>query len=176
MQPDGRIVAGGSSRTDFALARYNPDGALDTTFSGDGTQTTATGGRGHALALRNDGKILMAGTNGAALVGGDFALARYNPNGSLDTTFSEDGVQVTDLAGDSDRANGVEVQADGKIVAAGSAGSDFGFARYNPDGAADTSFSSDGKQTTDFAGGATALSRSRSTEGSSWRGPPRTRL
>ena len=85
----------------------------------------------------------------------DFALARYNPNGSLDTTFSGDGKQTTDF-GPFDLANGVAIQANGKIVVVGYGGSgganDFALARYNPNGSLDTTFSGDGKQTTDFGG------------------------
>ncbi|MGH2732265.1 MAG: delta-60 repeat domain-containing protein, partial [Actinomycetota bacterium] len=92
LQPDGRIVAAGESFNgvdrDFALARYNPDGSLDPTFGGDGIVTTAVGvgdDRVFALALQPDGRIVAAGEsfNG---VDRDFALARYNPDGSLDPT------------------------------------------------------------------------------------------
>ena len=137
---------------DFALARYNPNGSLDTSFSGDGKQTTDFGGsdageRGGAPGRRQDRR----GRRGGA--GGDFALARYNPNGSLDTSFSGDGKQTTDFGG-FDGANGVALQGDGKIVAVGVGGAsdDFALARYNPNGSLDTSFSGDGKQTTDFGG------------------------
>ncbi len=68
------------------------------------------------MAIQADGKIVAVGPSGAD--GGDFALARYNPNGSLDTSFSGDGKQTTDFGG-VDRANGVAIQADGKIVAVG---------------------------------------------------------
>ena len=106
------------------------------------------------MALQGDGKIVVVGTS-ATGSGGDFALARYNPNGSLDTSFSGDGKQTTDFGGVGDGATGVALQADGKIVAVGSSrsgGGDFALARYNPNGSLDTSFSGDGKQTTDFGG------------------------
>ena len=140
--------------SDFALARYNSNGSLDTSFSGDGKQTTDFGGAtANAVALQADGKIVAVGGSGARL---DFALARYNPNGSLDTSFSGDGKQTTDFGWAATRANGVAIQANGKIVAVGSRwrgiGSDFALARYNPNGTLDTSFSGDGKQTTDFGG------------------------
>ncbi len=98
-QPDGQIVAIGTDRghgsADFALARYNPDGSLDTSFSGNGRQTTDFGGGDDAngVALQGDGKIVVAGTT-TATGEGDFALARYNPDGSLDTSFSGDGKQI----------------------------------------------------------------------------------
>ena len=142
----------------FALARYNPNGSLDPSFSGDGKQTTDFGGFdvAYGVTLQGDGKIVAVGGGGTAAggFGGDFALARYNPNGSLDPSFSGDGKQTTDFGG-FDRASGVELQADGKIVAVGNggAGDDFALARYNPNGSLDPSFSADGRQTTDFGGG-----------------------
>ena len=149
LQGDGKIVvvgdAGGGGA--FALARYNPNGSLDPSFSGDGRQTTDFGDFGVArgVALQG-GKIVAVGIGDA----GDFALARYNPNGSLDPSFSGDGKQTTDFGG-SDEASGVALQGDGKIVAVGRDGpGDFALARYNPNGSLDTSFSGDGKQTTDF--------------------------
>src|SRR6476659_154052 len=149
-QPDGKIVVAGSTPGGdyrFALARYNPDGSLDTSFSSDGKQTTDLGGfdQANGVALQADGKIVVVGFTG----GGDFALARYNSNGSLDTSFSGDGMQTTDFGGN-DQAKAVAVQGDGKIVVAGNGGPGGAVARYNPNGSLDTSFSGDGKQTTNF--------------------------
>ena len=154
-QPDGKIVAVGalSSNSGFALARYNPNGSLDTSFSGDGRQVIPYFDSANGVALQGDGKIVAVGRTF-----GDFALARYNPNGTLDTSFSGDGMQTTDFGGIGgfDQGNGVAIQGDGKIVAVGVAavpdGDDFALARYNSDGTLDTSFSGDGKQTTDFGG------------------------
>ena len=104
LQGDGKIVAVGAGARDgggrdFALARYNPNGSLDTSFSGDGKQTTDFGGFSGAsgVALQGDGKIVAVGDAGGGTTGFDFALARYNPNGSLDTSFSGDGKQTTDF-------------------------------------------------------------------------------
>ncbi len=160
IQADGKIVVAGqsSSGSDFALARYSPNGTLDTSFSGDGKQTTSFdvgGGGATGVAIHGDGKIIAVGSGGANF--GDFALARYKPNGSLDATFSGDGKQTTDFGG-SEGARAVALQTDGKIVAVGIAVGDrssfFALARYNPNGSLDTSFSDDGKQTTSFGGGA----------------------
>ena len=163
LQSDGKIVAVGGGSGDFLLARYNPDGSLDPSFSGDGKQTTDLGpdDRAGGVVIQADGKIVVAGFvgdgNGTPI---DFALVRYNANGSLDTTFSGDGKQTTDFGG-FDEAKGVTLQANGKIVAVGrgGGGNDFAFARYNANGGLDTSFSGDGKQTTDFGGseGATGV-------------------
>ncbi|MQA75431.1 MAG: hypothetical protein GEU88_13990 [Solirubrobacterales bacterium] len=159
IQADGRIVAAGElgtmSSSDFALARYNPDGTLDPTFvgdgksAGDGTLTTDFGDSSdlaHAVAIQADGKIVVAGAT--SLGDGRFALARYNPDGSLDSSFSGDGKVTTDIGGGDDGANAVAIQADGKIVAAGNTafgGGNFGLARYNPDGSLDPSFAGNGK-------------------------------
>ena len=162
LQPDGRIVLAGFSgefgNSQFALARLNFDGNLDPTFDGDGRLTTSLGGsadQAHAVALQPDGKIVAAGY---ATIGVQyFALARYNPNGSIDPTFGAGGTTTTDFSGGDDAANAVALQPDGKIVAAGYAsfgGSNYNFAlaRYNPDGFLDPSFDGDGTLTTDFAG------------------------
>ena len=165
IQSDGRIFAAGDAgfgtgNSRFAVARYNADGTLDTTFGGDGkvtTQFTRHDDPVAAAALQPDGKIVVSG--GANWGGGEsnFALARYNTDGTLDPSFGGDGRVTADFARRGDYANAVVVQADGKLVAGGYATysrtngfNRFAVARYNADGTLDTSFSGDGKQTTDF--------------------------
>ena len=159
IQGDGKILVAGyksSTYADFAVARYNPDGSLDTTFSGDGMLTTDYNGLnelGYAVALQGDNKIIVAGY--ATPNSKDFFLVRYNADGSLDTTFSEDGMQVTDFAGGTDQVYALALQADGKILAAGVARGttlDFALARYNADGSLDNTFDGDGKLVTDLSG------------------------
>jgi len=155
----GKIVLVGRTGDDFAVARYNSNGSLDVTFGGDGKVTTDFGGA-FACALDvaiDGGKIVVAGCSRQGGTGEDFALARYNSNGSLDTTFDGDGKVTTDFGGSVDVANGVAVDAAGKIVVAGysyqgEAGlqTDFGLARYNADGSLDTTFGTGGLVTTDF--------------------------
>ncbi|MDA9710809.1 fibronectin type III domain-containing protein, partial [Luminiphilus sp.] len=158
IQSDGRILAAGSGNngndSDFALVRYNTDGSLDTTFDSDGKVLTDVGGgsgdNGRSVAIQSDGKIMVAGfsNNGND---DDFALVRYNTDGSLDTTFGSDGKVTTAIGNDHDYANTVAIQSDGKIVAAGSSKGgnyDFAIVRYNADGSLDTTFDSDGKVTT----------------------------
>ena len=162
IQADGKIVAGGysadaSDHDVFTLARYNPDGSLDTSFDGDGiTTTTIMGSVGavvFSVALQADGKIVAAGytTNGIQT---DFALARFNPDGSLDAGFGDDGTLSTSIGSENDAAASVAIQADGKIVAAGSSDSGgygrFALASYNTDGSLDSSFDGDGMLTTSF--------------------------
>lgn len=164
LQPDGKIVAFGSyegpfDEVDFALARYNPDGTLDSSFSGDGKEVTDVGAiaEGRALALQPDGNILVAGSWWLTYDDIDFVVARYTANGSLDPTFSGDGVATTDFAGDAE-AHALALQSDGNVIAAGRAcclptGTDFALARYNPDGSLDASFAGNGLLTTDYITG-----------------------
>jgi len=159
IQSNGKIVAAGfteffpSPLHDFVLARYNRDGSLDSSFNGDGKATTDFGGSddAHGVAIQPDGKIVAGGRG---TTGDDFALARYNRDGSLDTSFDGDGKVSTDFGGFDGAFGGVAIQPDGKILAAGftAAGDDFALARYNRDGSLDTSFDGDGKVTTDFGG------------------------
>ncbi|MFD9223461.1 hypothetical protein ACFWDI_26440 [Streptomyces sp. NPDC060064] len=161
VQADGKIIAVGQSDSggtiDFALARYNPDGSLDSTFGTGGKVTTDFGGGGDlafGVVVQADGKIIAAGLDFSGSTFFDFALARYNTDGSLDTTFGTGGKVTTDFGGSFDVAFGVVVQADGKIVAVGSAGGiAFALARYNTDGSLDSTFGTGGKVTTNFGGG-----------------------
>ncbi len=105
----------------------------------------------HAVAVQPDGKIVVAGfAVDAAGINGDFALARYNANGTLDTSFGTNGLVTTDLGTQSDDARALAVQPDGRIIVAGSAGEDIGLARYMPDGKLDTGFGSGGSTVTDL--------------------------
>ena len=125
IQSDGKIVVAGGSGSTFALARYNANGSLDTTFDGDGKLTTTFGGTSSAaygVAIQSDGKIVAAGYSLSATNNQDFALARYNTDGSLDTSFDGDGKLTTDFGLFFDFAFSVAIQADGKIVAAGNSG------------------------------------------------------
>jgi uncharacterized delta-60 repeat protein len=140
VQPDGKLVVAGSSGDGIAVARYNVDGSLDTSFDADGLRTISVGLRASAksLVLQADGKLVLVGQTFAAN-DYDFALVRLNADGSLDTGFGVTGIVTTNLGSD-DFANGAVVQSDGKIVVAGASGSDFAIARYNPNGSLDTSF------------------------------------
>ncbi len=152
-QQDGKIVVAGNSSTldfsdtDFALARYNPDGGLDATFGGGGTVLSDFGSSIDAafdVVIQSDGKVVAAGTSSR-----DFAVARYRSDGSLDSTFGNGGLVTTDF-GSFDQATALTLQPDGKLVAVGVSVGDFTLARYNSDGSLDTSFGSGGKVLTDF--------------------------
>jgi uncharacterized delta-60 repeat protein len=159
LQADGKMVVAGSALSaqgppDFALARYNSDGSLDGSFGSGGRVTTDFGGRSDnatAVAIQPDGKILAAG--GADLAGTqfDFALVRYNSNGSLDSTFGSGGKVTTDFNGGLDAATALTLQTDGKIILAGFATAGdphMALARYNPNGTLDSSFGTAGKVVT----------------------------
>ena len=158
IQTDGKILAAGyalsGSNYVFALARYNANGTLDTTFDTDGKVTTSILGVdsfANAVSLQSNGKIVLAGGayNGTNY---DVALARFNTDGSLDTSFDTDGKVTTAVLAGNDGANAVAVRTDGKIVAAGfaynGAASNFAVVRYNANGSLDTAFDTDGKVTT----------------------------
>lgn len=125
IQSDGKLIILGKGGAlfdyDILLARYHPDGNLDNSFDDDGTSATEFEGNveGNAITVQNDGKILVAGfyENESDY---DFALIRFNSNGSLDTTFGGgDGLITTDFGTDSDKGQGMVLQTDGKIIVAG---------------------------------------------------------
>jgi uncharacterized delta-60 repeat protein len=163
-QPDGKLVAVGyttekSGIEDFAVVRYNPDGRLDSTFGSGGiVKTTITstywGAYANAVAVASDGKIVVAGVahvDARSYIEDAFAVARYNPDGSLDKTFgNRKGFVITNIGPGQDGANAIVQQADGRILVGGGAGGDFCVIRYAANGTLDTSFGGTGIVTTDF--------------------------
>jgi len=154
LQSDGKIVTAGWSDVVFAVARHNADGSLDSTFGTGGKVTTAIGNSydsANSVAIQSDGKIVVGGQSNNG-TNDDFALARYNPDGSLDNTFGTGGKVTTAIGSYNDWAYSVSIQADGKIAAAGASnnGSRYVFAvvRYNDNGSLDTGFGTGGKVTT----------------------------
>ena len=163
----GKIVSVGpaSGTTNIGLVRYNPDGSLDATFGNGGivNQTLNTDDLPVAVALVGD-KILVSGSS---LIfsstfrkekDSDFEIARFNSDGSLDQTFGSNGFTLTpfgDKRGDFAGADAMAVQADGKIVVAGTANvlvnkqlyRELAVARYTPNGALDTTFGNNGQLT-----------------------------
>jgi uncharacterized delta-60 repeat protein len=154
VQADGKLVVAGLSSGEFAVGRYSADGSPDLGFGTGGIVITDFPGlfaEAHAVALQPDGKIVAAGSAAAAA----FALARYNPDGSLDPGFGIGGAVTTAFAGFFNEANGVVVLGDGKIAAAGGVQNfdltnAFALARYNPDGSLDPGFGVGGTVTTTF--------------------------
>lgn len=144
----GRLVVVGTTnngtKDNFAIARFNTDGKLDTTFNGTGIVTLSIGNGNddaQGVAVDSSGRIVVAGfstTNGNK----DFAVARFNTDGTLDKTFNGTGIVTTDFAGHNDQGQGVTIDSSGRIVVGGSASLDgstnrFAIARYNVDGTLD---------------------------------------
>jgi uncharacterized delta-60 repeat protein len=167
IQADGKILVAGSANA-FVLARYHPEGVIDSTFGINGIQTERFDSIDFfahctSMAIQADGKIILAGHSSSQAV--DFALVRYHPNGIIDTSFGTLGRITTDIGFTTDNgANAIAIQADGKIVAGGFTGNfpvgDFCLMRYTTDGSLDSTFNMDGKVTTSisqFADNLTAL-------------------
>ena len=170
LQRDGNIVVAGSfapegatSYSDLLVMRFLSDGTLDPTF-GSGGLVMSAGVGARAVAVQTDGKIVAVGGQQTTFEGCApddpcdvaFALVRYNPDGSLDTSFGVGGKVTTGRPGETNEAGGMVVQPDGKIVVIGGrdtrplAFSDFLVVRYNSDGTLDSSFGAGGEVVTDF--------------------------
>jgi uncharacterized delta-60 repeat protein len=177
IQNDGKIVVAGLAHNgvnyDFAVARYNIDGSLDTTsdstpaghWSSDGIQTTPIGAfdeMAHAVVIQSDQKVVLGGFTRSGPAGcrcENFALARYDVDGELDTTFDGDGIAITNVAhfGLEDSILALALQSDGKIVAGGYSflnifGAQIGMAvtRFNTNGSLDNTFGTGGQVLTTF--------------------------
>ncbi len=158
IQPDGKIVVAGeadvgSRNTRMAIARYDSDGSLDTSFGGgDGKVTidfTQANDFAYAVRIQADGKIVLAGAAGYFKPDSRFALARLMPDGSLDPTFGGDGKVTTNVTPSYDYANGMALQPNGKIVlvgsiSAGPSNGKIGVLRYRSNGTLDPKFGGDG--------------------------------
>jgi uncharacterized delta-60 repeat protein len=171
VQPNGRIVVagGGAAANRFCVARLRSNGTLDTAFGSGGKRVISFGGHGlgesvFGAALQPDGKIVLAG-------GSDLraAVARLNPSGSLDTTFSGDGKKTFNWApGDFSRTQAVLVLPNGKLVVAGFSGPEGGdiqAARLKANGALDTAFGTGGKAAVDFGGTEFGFAAARQADG-----------
>ncbi|MGB7156750.1 MAG: RHS repeat-associated core domain-containing protein, partial [Tepidisphaeraceae bacterium] len=151
------IVSGFSDLGDATLFRLTPSGDLDTTFSTDGKMLVDFGGSGDegaGVAIDSSGRIVIGGTGGA---NADLVAARVLADGTLDTSFSGDGLAHADFGPGADEGEDLMIDANGKIVFGGTADADtaMAVARFNTDGTLDTGFDSDGKVRIDFAGGTT---------------------
>jgi uncharacterized delta-60 repeat protein len=158
LQPDGKLVLAGmcvgSANIDFCTVRYNTDGTLDVSFAQGGKLITSVqnSDQAWAVAVQSDGKILVAGScnNSSGLVSDTsrFCAIRYGADGSLDTSFGSSGIVITSVTGANGAINSfalaLALQADGKIVLAGTCGGKFCAARYAVDGSLDLSFNGTG--------------------------------
>jgi uncharacterized delta-60 repeat protein len=155
LQADGKILVGGTdgsynTNSNVCIVRYNTDGSIDSTFDADGILIDSISAAGlddnaKAIAVQADGKILLSGqTNTAA--GWDFAVYRFNPDGTRDMMFDGDGAATASQTAD-DYAYGMTLQPDGKIIVVGYGSvisNDFLVARFNSDGSLDVTFDNDG--------------------------------
>lgn len=155
VQNDGKLlVAGGNGY--FLLVRYTETGALDTSFGDGGKVNIRAGGlgRGASMVVQPDGKIIVAGSADEGNLH-NFALIRVTSSGQLDSSFGHEGL-VTTAFGAYAESRGMALQADGKILVTGYAGTypqyDIALVRYTDTGALDANFGSGGKVLTDFGG------------------------
>jgi uncharacterized delta-60 repeat protein len=160
IQGDGKLVLAGDTNTAAAsgtlisaLARLNTDGSLDTTFGGTGTVTNSSGASNSelmGLAIDSSNRIVASGGWGSGIGVLHFGVARYNGDGSPDTTFGSGGVDASPIGTNTGRATAVALAAGGKIVAAGwentgtSTGGDIVVAQFTSTGALDTNFGING--------------------------------
>ncbi len=163
IQEDSKIVvAGGTyngSDSDLAALRYTADGILDSTFNDSGIVVTPIGsgsGYGRSISIQEDGKIVVAGgaQNGSDY---DFAVVRYNINGSLDSTFNNDGIVIAPIGSGNDNVQSMSIQEGGKIFVVGFTqnGDDraVAAARFNTDGNLDNTYNNNGTVITSIASG-----------------------
>ncbi len=167
MAPDGKLVIAGVANgpyyydydpsfldlRDFALARYLPDGQLDPMFDSDGRVTTNFGGMDDsaaAVAIQSDGKVVAVGNVGylvASSPASDLTIARYNLDGSLDSSFAGDGRQTTSFPGGA-WAAALAMEPNGRIIVVGNYDYDVILVRYNSNGTLSSSFGGGGVQLT----------------------------
>lgn len=161
LQLDGRIVVAGYARVgvtnDFALARLESDGSADTSFGAGGVTTTpilADNDEARALTIQPNGKIVVAGyaRNSSSVY--EFAVARFETDGTLDSSFNSTGTETIAIGGDNDYAYALAIQGDGRILLAGRSHNginyDMAVVRLNPNGSLDNSFDGDGRNLFDL--------------------------
>jgi len=151
LQPDGKIVVVGReiSESVVIIARYNANGSPDSAFGDNGIVYTDLGdskfnaANFEDLVIQPDGKIVVTGSGFFDKIQGyyyDALTIRYNTDGSIDKSFGNKGIVVSDFEDDHDEGKKIALQPDGKIVVGGISGASYVIARYNTDGSLDNSF------------------------------------
>lgn len=155
LESDGKILVTGTTTVGtkkvFVMVKYKSDGSPDSTFGTNGEIETSIGTGDDVVTsskIQDDGKVIVAGSSTGT--NEDFAIVRYKTDGTLDNTFGTAGKVVTPVGDTDDRISDIEVQSDGKIVAAGIATftgnvTKFAIVRYNSDGSLDNTFGTNGK-------------------------------
>jgi uncharacterized delta-60 repeat protein len=162
-QNDGKILAAGFENTGqvkFIVGRYLPNGTLDNTFGTGGLTVIPFAGSTYSLcydiALQSDGKIILGGySDDGSTINNDFALARLDTTGAIDSSFGINGRVTTPILTYEDKGFSLIIQPDDKIILSGSSatpGIRFSAARYNADGSLDNSFGVSGIMTHFFSG------------------------
>jgi len=146
LQADGKVVVAGdvtSDRNKFGIARFNTDGSLDLLFGGGGS-AVAVGPAGdagaHAMVIQPDGKIVLGGFSTGATGKKVFTLVRYTSVDTIDTTFGTNGFVIGAEGAVDEEIDSLGLQADGRIVAAGTSANGLRMQRYNADGTIDASW------------------------------------
>jgi uncharacterized delta-60 repeat protein len=168
LQSDGKILAAGNKEYGgdglFAVARYNTNGTLDTSFGSGGVAisnpSVGYGDRAFSVVVQSDGRIILAGGSKGGNYDSHFAVSRFTSAGVLDTTFGGSGTVITDVPGNYEQGQDAVLQPDGKLVVVGYVDpvgvyptvNNFALVRYNSDGSLDTSFGYQGITITDFGG------------------------
>lgn len=159
VQGDGKILETGETNhgtDDMAVARFNADGSLDTSFGSGGLASVDFGGNqdyATCIGIDSSGRIVLGGYSISGVTGADFAVARLTPDGAIDNTFGNNGTNTTDFAGGNDEARAMIIDAAGSIVLGGVAqevDADFAIAKYTPNGLLDPHFGSGGRVTTNL--------------------------
>jgi uncharacterized delta-60 repeat protein len=163
IQNDGKILVAGKSTflleyPEVSIARYNTNGTSDASFNGDGLFTTnfeQGSVNANSISIKSDGEIILVGEYDDTISNIDVLVLKLTNNGNLDSTFSEDGIQIIDIAGSTDRAFSCALQTNGKIIITGTSivglSYDIALLRLSSDGSLDTTFSDDGIQTIDIS-------------------------
>lgn len=140
LQPDGKFVIVGTTGTALFVARYLSNGTLDDSFGKDGIARVLPGDAalGKSIAVQLDGKIVAGGR-----IPGSYLMTRFNPDGSIDTTWDSDGIQIIPATSPRNGIISVGIQMDGRVVALGHGNTLF---RFNSDGSPDTGFDGDGSR------------------------------